>query len=84
MHEERSHLILTRREGQSLTIGDDLTVTVITILPDRVRVGIRAPRDVPIYRNEVLEAMRDSVRPPREGEVRTEAAPGQEGEGGGS
>ena len=82
MYEERSHLWLSRRLGESLLIGD-VTVTVLEIAGGRVRLGVRAPRDVPIYREELLEALRDSVRPPGE-EARKEPAPGQEGEGGGS
>jgi len=92
MYEERSHLLLVRREGESLIIGE-VTVTIHEIQRGRVRLGVRAPRGMPIYRNEVLEAMRDSVRPraheeseieQKEGEARKEPAPGQEGEGGGS
>ena len=84
MYEERSHLVLHRRVGESLVIGGDVTVTVHEIQGGKVRLGVRAPRDVPIYRSEVLEALRDSVAPPEKSEARKEPAPGQEGEGGGS
>ena len=83
MYEERSHLVLHRRVGESLVIGDEVTVTVHEIQGGKVRLGVRAPRDVPIYRSEVLEALRDSVGPVQS-EARKEPAPGQEGEGAGS
>jgi carbon storage regulator len=48
-------LILTRRVGQSIKIGDDVELTVVQISGDQVRLGINAPRTVRVYRAEVLE-----------------------------
>ena len=48
-------LILTRRVGQTVTIGDDVEITVVQISGDQVRLGIAAPREVKVYRKEVLE-----------------------------
>ena len=48
-------LILTRRVGQSIKIGDEVELTVIQISGDQVRLGITAPRTVRVYRAEVLE-----------------------------
>ncbi len=48
-------LILTRRVGQTVTIGDDVEITVIQISGDQVRLGINAPRQVKVYRKEVLD-----------------------------
>ncbi len=48
-------LILTRRVGQSIKIGDDVELTVIQISGDQVRLGINAPRTVRVYRAELLE-----------------------------
>jgi carbon storage regulator len=48
-------LILTRRVGETLMIGDGVTVTVVAIAGNQVRVGINAPRDVEVHREEVYE-----------------------------
>lgn len=47
-------LILTRRCGESITIGDDIRVRVLGIKGAQVRLGIEAPQDVPIHREEIL------------------------------
>ncbi|BAU49652.1 carbon storage regulator [Sulfurifustis variabilis] len=46
-------LVLTRRIGETLNIGDDVQVTIIGICGSRVRIGIAAPRDVPVHREEI-------------------------------
>ena len=46
-------LILTRRPGESITIGEDVTVTVVTVNGNHVRLGINAPRSVPVVREEI-------------------------------
>ena len=48
-------LVLTRKPGQSIMIGDQIEVTVLSVTGEKVRVGITAPKDVPIYRDEVHE-----------------------------
>ncbi|WP_225915904.1 carbon storage regulator CsrA [Cellulomonas algicola] len=50
-------LVLSRRVGERLVIGDDIVVTVIEVRSDGVRLGIDAPRDVRVHRAEVLEAL---------------------------
>jgi carbon storage regulator len=53
-------LVLTRRANQSIVIGSDVTVTVLEIRGDQIRLGITAPRDVTVHRHEVwLELQRD-------------------------
>jgi carbon storage regulator len=47
-------LILTRRVGETLTIGDSVTVTVLAVHGSQVRIGINAPRDVAVHREEVV------------------------------
>ncbi len=48
-------LVLTRKTGQSIMIGDDIEVTVLSVAGEKVRLGITAAKDVPIYRDEVYE-----------------------------
>jgi carbon storage regulator len=46
-------LVLTRKSNQSIMIGDDIEVSVLAIMGEKVRVGIQAPRDIPVFRKEV-------------------------------
>jgi carbon storage regulator len=46
-------LVLTRKGNQSIMIGDDIEVSVLAIMGEKVRIGIEAPRDVPVFRKEV-------------------------------
>ena len=48
-------LVLTRKPGQSILIGDGIEVQVLSVSGEKVRLGITAPRDVTIFRDEVLE-----------------------------
>lgn len=54
-------LVLSRGVGERLLIGDDIVLTVVRISPDTVRLGIEAPRDVPIVREEIQRY--DEFRP---------------------
>jgi carbon storage regulator len=47
-------LVLTRKANQSIMIGDDIEVSVLSILGEKVRLGIQAPRRVPVFRKEVF------------------------------
>jgi len=46
-------LVLTRKSNQSIMIGDDVEVSVLAVMGEKVRIGISAPRDVPVFRKEV-------------------------------
>ncbi|MBI3344380.1 MAG: carbon storage regulator CsrA [Gammaproteobacteria bacterium] len=48
-------LILTRRVGESLMIGDQVTVTVLGVKGNQVRIGVNAPKDVTVHREEIYE-----------------------------
>ena len=52
-------LVLTRKSNQSIMIGDDIEVSVLSIMGEKVRVGIQAPRDIPVFRKEVYLEIRD-------------------------
>ena len=53
-------LVLTRKKGERVMIGDDIVVTIIDVRGDGVRIGFDAPRGVPIQRAEVLNAVREA------------------------
>ena len=46
-------LVLTRKTNQSIMIGDEIEITVLAVSRDKIRLGITAPRDVPVFRKEV-------------------------------
>ena len=52
-------LILTRRVGESLMIGDEVTVTVLGVKGNQVRVGVDAPRDISVHREEIYERIKN-------------------------
>src|SRR5687767_12479360 len=55
-------LVLTRKSNQSIMIGDEIEVTVLSIMGEKVRIGIQAPRDIPVFRKEVyLEIQAEQV-----------------------
>lgn len=51
-------LILTRRVGETLNIGQDITVTVLGVKGNQVRVGVNAPKNVAVHREEIFERIR--------------------------
>jgi len=59
MQGEATMLILTRLAGESIMVGDDITVTVLGIKNNQVRIGIKAPRDIPVHREEVYARIRE-------------------------
>ena len=48
-------LILTRRIGETLMVGDDVTVTVLGVKGNQVRIGVNAPKDVSVHREEIYQ-----------------------------
>ena len=51
-------LVLTRKSNQSIMIGDDIEVSVLAIMGEKVRIGIEAPRSIPVFRKEVYLEIR--------------------------
>jgi carbon storage regulator len=64
-------LVLSRKKNESIVIDDDITIVVVEIRGDKVRLGVEAPKEVPVHRREVFDAIR-----------RNEAAGGGEATGG--
>jgi carbon storage regulator len=61
-------LVLTRKGNQSIMIGDDIEVSVLAIMGEKVRIGIDAPRDIPVFRKEVYVEIQQG-RDDKDGEV---------------
>jgi carbon storage regulator len=61
-------LVLTRKSNQSIMIGDDVEVSVLSVVGEKVRIGIQAPQSVPVFRTEIyLEIQRqDGTQTPAE------------------
>jgi len=51
-------LILTRRRGESIMVGDDVCITVLGIQGNQVRIGVNAPKQVPVHRQEIYERIK--------------------------
>ncbi len=57
-------LVLSRKKNESIVIDDRIIITVVEIRGDKVRLGIQAPRDVPVHRQEVYDALQKSEAQP--------------------
>ncbi len=66
-------LVLTRKTNQSIMIGDDVEVSVLAVSRDKIRLGITAPRDVPVFRKEVYLSIKEegkgATQPDSNGQV---------------
>jgi carbon storage regulator len=51
-------LVLSRKKNESIIINDNITVTVVEVRGDKVRIGVEAPKEVSVHRNEVWEAIK--------------------------
>lgn len=66
-------LVLSRQKDESIVIGDDVEITIVDVRGDKVRLGITAPKSVPVHRREIYEAIQ------REKEAQKQAAVQAEG-----
>jgi carbon storage regulator len=72
-------LVLTRKSNQSIMIGDDVEVSVLSVMGEKVRIGIQAPQEIPVFRKEIyLEIHREDGTIERE-DATIEAAEAHEG-----
>ena len=62
-------LVITRKSGERICLGDEITITVMEISGSSVRIGIEAPAEVPIYRHEIWAAIKEENRAAARAEV---------------
>lgn len=71
-------LVLTRKTNQSIMIGDEVEISVLAVNGDKVRIGITAPRDVPVFRKEVYTSIQaEKVEAAAAGKATVERALGE-------
>ena len=59
-------LVLSRKRDERIVIGDNIVITVVEVRGDKVRLGIEAPSEVPVHRQEVLDAMKRASGTPQQ------------------
>lgn len=63
-------LVLSRKKNESIVIGDNITIVVVEIRGDKVRLGVAAPKEVPVHRQEVYDAIqRGEKQKPKENKI---------------
>jgi len=65
-------LVLSRQKDESIIIGDNVEVTIVDVRGDKVRLGITAPKDIPVHRREVYEAIQREKAEKAEAEKKAE------------
>ncbi len=55
-------LVLSRKKGESIKIGHDITITIVEVRGDRTRIGIEAPKEVPVDRSEIRDARNATIQ----------------------
>ena len=68
-------LMMTRRAGQKIILGDDITIEVVEVAGNTVRLGVDAPRSIPVYREEIWTAVRAENEPAASATTELPAAP---------
>ena len=67
-------LVLSRKKNESIVINNDITIVVVEIRGDKVRLGVEAPKEVPVHRREVYDAIKRNEQLAQEGESASESA----------
>ncbi len=62
-------LVITRRIGETLMIGDEVEVTVLGVKGNRVRIGVNAPKEVPVHREEIYQRIKQESSPDVNGNI---------------
>jgi len=73
---ENTMLVLSRKKNESIVINNDITIVVVEIRGDKVRLGVEAPKEVPVHRREVYDAIRRNDAagaPPRPADASAES-----------
>jgi carbon storage regulator len=65
-------LVLSRKKNESIVIDNDITIVVVEIRGDKVRLGVEAPREVPVHRREVYDAIKRAEQVERQEGTRTQ------------
>ena len=65
-------LVLSRKKNESIVINDDITIVVVEIRGDKVRLGVEAPKEVPVHRREVYDAIKRSEGNRSENEAKSD------------
>ena len=66
-------LVLSRKKNESIVINNDITIVVVEIRGDKVRLGVEAPKEVPVHRREVYDAIKRNELAPHENGTESEA-----------
>jgi carbon storage regulator len=72
-------LVLTRKSNQSIMIGDDIEVSVLSVAGEKVRIGIQAPQDVPVFRTEIYLEIQRQHEPGADGEISAQGETAHDG-----
>ena len=67
-------LVLSRKKNESIVINDDISIVVVEIRGDKVRLGVEAPKEIPVHRREVYDAIKKSVEQSNNQTFGTDAA----------
>ncbi len=70
-------LVLSRKKNESIIINNEITVVVVEIRGDKVRLGIEAPKEVPVHRREVYEAIKQQNEAERQGNAAPKSEPSE-------